>query len=280
MKKTVSSLLIVLLVLLAAGCGKQITMDEAKQIALKDAGKTAAEVSFVSESMEKKNSASDTRFQMTFVSEGGKWEYQLNGKGEILQKAMELSQEEFKQYGLIQESEAAAAAAVPKQPETSSAAAPAQTTAAAVQAAGNIGLEQAKALALQDAGKTVSEVSFTKTKEDREAFGIEYEIEFYTKDAEYEYEIRQDGTVTKREMKPFTVQTQNVSGTAVSLEQAKALALANAGVNAADVIFTEAKTDFDDGITKYEIEFRSGSTKWEFEVNAANGQILKAEKEN
>ncbi len=63
----------------------------------------------------------------------------------------------------------------------------------------SITLEEAKEAALKDAGLSGEDVTFTKTKKDKEG-GIEiYEIEFVTEDTEYEYEIRAvEGTVYSR----------------------------------------------------------------------------------
>ncbi len=63
----------------------------------------------------------------------------------------------------------------------------------------------------------------------------------------------------------------------LTLEQAKAKALADAGVKAADAAFTEQKQDYDDGRAVYEFTFSTASTRYEYEIARANGQILKRE---
>ena len=52
-----------------------------------------------------------------------------------------------------------------------------------------IGADKAKSIALKDAGLSSSSVTFTKAKLDREDGVRVYEIEFFTSDKEYEYEI-------------------------------------------------------------------------------------------
>ena len=52
-----------------------------------------------------------------------------------------------------------------------------------------IGVDKAKSIALKDAGLSSSSVTFTKAKLDREDGVRVYEIEFFTSDKEYEYEI-------------------------------------------------------------------------------------------
>lgn len=60
--------------------------------------------------------------------------------------------------------------------------------------------QAAKDIALSDAGQKKEEVTFTKTKLDRESPAPVYEIEFYTDEKEYEYEINaQTGSVRDKE---------------------------------------------------------------------------------
>ena len=48
----------------------------------------------------------------------------------------------------------------------------------------------------------------------------------------------------------------------------------HAGLSAAEVSFTKAKLEKDDGLRKYEIEFIKGSTEYEYEIDAATGSVL------
>lgn len=52
-----------------------------------------------------------------------------------------------------------------------------------------IGVDKAKTIALKDAGLSASSVTFTKAKLDRDDGVAVYEIEFYSGNTEYEYEI-------------------------------------------------------------------------------------------
>ena len=63
------------------------------------------------------------------------------------------------------------------------------------------------------------------------------------------------------------------SGTAITLDEAKAAALAKAGLAENQVTFTKTAQDWDDGRTVYEIEFVSGDMEYEVEVNTENGNI-------
>ncbi len=65
----------------------------------------------------------------------------------------------------------------------------------------------------------------------------------------------------------------------IDLEAAKTIALQNAGVDSANVVFTKAELDYDDGVAEYEVEFVAGSTKYEYEISAADGTVLKSSQE-
>ncbi len=59
----------------------------------------------------------------------------------------------------------------------------------------------------------------------------------------------------------------------ITLEKAKSIALADAGVAASRVTFTEAKLDSDDGVAVYDIDFYTQTHEYEYEINAATGAV-------
>ena len=61
----------------------------------------------------------------------------------------------------------------------------------------------------------------------------------------------------------------------LTLEEAKAKALAHAGLKADQVTFTEAKLDWDDGKEVYDIEFYTADYKeYDYEIDARTGAVL------
>ena len=76
-----------------------------------------------------------------------------------------------------------------------------------------------------------------------------------------------------------TQQTAPVSGE-ITLDRAKEIALQKAGLTAADVTFTEAKRDRDDGRDVYDIEFRRGRTEYSVEISVSDGAIISWEVDN
>lgn len=75
-----------------------------------------------------------------------------------------------------------------------------------------ISLVEAKVAALKDAGLKEEEVSFTETYLDRDDRRQVYDIEFYSSDTEYDYEINaDDGTIRERNTDTFRIQADNSS---------------------------------------------------------------------
>lgn len=65
----------------------------------------------------------------------------------------------------------------------------------------------------------------------------------------------------------------------IKLEKAKKIALDKAGLKEKDVLFEEARLDFDDGKWVYDIEFRQGLIEYNFEIDATDGRIIEWEKD-
>lgn len=139
--------------------------------------------------------------------------------------------------------------------------------------------DAAKQTALSHAGLSAGNVTFTKCKLDSDDGMLIYEIEFIASGTEYEYEINaQTGAIIKSESD--TVQqtpNQPNPSAAISLDDAKQIALDDAGLQAKAVTFTKSKQDRDDGQPIYEIEFIASGTEYEYEINAQTGAIVKKE---
>ena len=73
--------------------------------------------------------------------------------------------------------------------------------------------------------------------------------------------------------------SQNASGNSQSgqvdtMDSAKAIALADAGLTEEEVTFTKEKLDWDDGVAVYNIDFHTSDMEYEYEINAATGVIM------
>lgn len=143
--------------------------------------------------------------------------------------------------------------------------------------------EKAKAIALEHAGVTEEDISFIKNKTDYEDGRLVYEVEFVTKNyREYDYEIDAGtGTVISwdYDAEDSIKTVSETASEAVSLEDAKAAALAFAGLKASDVTWGKVKQDYDDGRLIYEGTFCSASAEYEFEVDAVSGMVIDWEAE-
>lgn len=80
---------------------------------------------------------------------------------------------------------------------------------------------------------------------------------------------------------PTAQETQSVQTTGsatqssgITEDAAKAIALSDAGVQAADVTFTKVARATDDGYDKYEIEFHNSQTEYDYDIDAVSGVIL------
>lgn len=151
-----------------------------------------------------------------------------------------------------------------------------------------IGEEQAKAIALKHAGADAGKISKYEWELDGDDGIMVYEVEFTANGYEYEYEINAvSGAIIKSEKKQDGRHTGTISSSAsgnapaayITAEQAQTAALKHAGLTVEAIGKYECKLDRDDRIAHYEIEFQAGGYEYEYEINAANGAVIKCEKE-
>ena len=136
---------------------------------------------------------------------------------------------------------------------------------------GLLDLETVKALALADAGVKAADAVFTESELEWEDGVQVYDLEFRTSEAEYDYEIN---AVTGAIISKDAEGRWNNQGGPVDLEGAKAVALADAGVKAADAVFTESELEWEDGVKVYDIEFYTSEAEYDYEIDASTGAVL------
>ena len=150
---------------------------------------------------------------------------------------------------------------------------------------GPVDLEGAKAVALADAGVKAADAVFRKSELEWEDGVKVYDIEFYTSEAEYDYEINAStGAVLDKSMELFenhvpSADLQGSAGSYIGVDQAKAIAVSNSGFKAEDVIFTKTKLERDKGSVRYEVEFYKDRMEYEYSIDAYTGSILEYESE-
>ena len=143
-------------------------------------------------------------------------------------------------------------------------------------ATGNyIGKERAKEIALADAGLTYSNVTFFRVELEWDDGKPEYEVEFYSGNKEYDYEIDAvTGTIRSRDYDVENYTIPSTSTTDIGAEAAKSAALKHAGVSASNATFVQVERDWDDGRLVYEVEFYAGGKEYDYEIAAADGKVL------
>ncbi|MCD8348902.1 MAG: PepSY domain-containing protein [Lachnospiraceae bacterium] len=145
-----------------------------------------------------------------------------------------------------------------------------------------IGTEAAQNFAFADAGVDPLSVETVYTEYDYDDGEFLYEVDFTVEDTKYEYQIQAyEGSVLKKSIEYLglkkTVSWQTDTATAITLEEAKELALADTELTDEElelVTFTKEKSDEDDGISIYDIEFYTDTAKYEYEISTRTGDIL------
>lgn len=158
-----------------------------------------------------------------------------------------------------------------------------------------IGESAAKAAALSHAGVSESSTKYCNAWLEYDDGRAEcYEVEFMAGNTRYEYKIAlTSATVLESERESYGgsgssgqstgqsgSQTSGGSGTSsadIGAEKAKSIALNHAGVSASQTSEMKAEQDWDDGVLEYEVEFKAGGVEYEYTIHGGTGQILKYE---
>lgn len=160
-----------------------------------------------------------------------------------------------------------------------------------------IGESEARSIALNHAQVKEESAFFIKAYLDYDDGCVDYDVEFYVGDIEYEYEIDAasgsileydhetkkhhgsgDNSDTSKQSSPQA--TLNAAGdTYIGEAAAKSAALNHAGVAESQTRKMKVKLDREHGTMVYEVEFKSGQMEYEYEINAANAAILESDVE-
>jgi len=150
---------------------------------------------------------------------------------------------------------------------------------------------KAKTIALEHAGLNESQVTFIKAHLDRDDGRDVYDVEFYSGNTEYDYEIdAATGTILEydREIEHYSIPSNSPkpsaqppasdnTGEYIGETKAKSIALPAAGLSENQISRMEVKLDREDGKMVYEIEFNNGRTEYDYEIDAISGAILKSD---
>ena len=188
-----------------------IGMDKGVNIALQDAGFKSEEVTNLTAHYDTEDGISV--YEVSFVAGEYKYEYVVKASnGKIIEADRdELADSVSKSSDATNTEKGSSEKSEQTQTQTSETATTAETetksnisenSSSSGSASSNyIGVDKAKSVALSDAGLSAASVTFTKAKLDREDGVRVYEIEFFTQDKEYEYEISAtDGTIRSKDI--------------------------------------------------------------------------------
>lgn len=150
-------------IITADAASKYISKAKAKSIVLKNAGFKASEVEFTKVKLDKEDGV--IVYEIEFYKGTYEYSYEINAKsGKILKKEVEKEKQKKEKSSYI-------------------------------------GKSKAKSIALKHAGLKASEVDYIKVKLDKDDGIAVYEIEFYKKNKEYNYEINaKTGKIIEWEM--------------------------------------------------------------------------------
>lgn len=150
-----------------------------------------------------------------------------------------------------------------------------------------ISADKAKKIALGDAKLAEKDVTFVKVELEFEDNRLVYDVEFYSGNVEYDYDIDAvSGAIISADKdienyvipaQPSTEAPTKAQASEISVEKAKQIALSHAGVGSAR--FTKAKIDYENGVKVYEIEFKVGNMEYEYDINVLNGAIVSSSAE-
>ena len=161
----------------------------------------------------------------------------------------------------------------------------AATMAVPVLAQGQITEAQAKQIALENAGLTEDQVTFVRSHIDYDDGVMEYEVEFYSGNMEYDYDIdAMTGAIRSmdQDCEFYAPAAGNVAAAAnngaaaggITQEQAVEIALKHAGVAKANVSYLQVRPDYDDGMQQFDVEFYVGMTEYNYDIDANSGRIV------
>lgn len=163
-----------------------------------------------------------------------------------------------------------------------------------------ISMEQAQEAALEAANIDAADAEVSSATLSEVAGVTCYKVEFTSGDHAYNYSINAENgevleasyrdknaaptdstqpdtpasgaTTTPAQTAPST--NTNTATGAVDEAKAQEIALAHAGVKAADATITKSKLDYDDGRQVYEIEWYANGAKYDYEIAVATGEIV------
>lgn len=255
----------------------------AKEIAFTDAGISAEQVQYLWSKMDYDDGKAV--YDVEFVVNGVEYDYEIDAvSGTILSVDQEADNYRAANQtaGTQAASQTSGNAASQKTTAQSNSTAQTANQGSTAQQNNYIGEQAAQDAALAHAGVSAQNVSFVRTKLDWDNGRWQYEVEFYDQGTEYDYSIDAvtgevlgyDYDAEYYTANNNTAAMQTAPGAQISAEDAKAIALAHAGVSAQDAQRMEMGFDNEYGRSVYEFEWHVGWTEYSCDVDANTGEVV------
>lgn len=141
----------------------------------------------------------------------------------------------------------------------------------------DIGAEQAETIALEQAGLTAEEISRLRAVQDRDDGELEYEVEFFTDETEFDYSIAAATGAVWQESQELLRRGRQADGD-IGSDAAQAAALDHAGLTAEDTQNLTVRKQLDDGYLEYEVRWLTDTHEYEYVIDGAAGTVWQWEK--
>jgi len=139
--------------------------------------------------------------------------------------------------------------------------------------------ETAQAAALDAAHLKPEQVENIQVELDKKNGRDYYEVIFRSGGETYEYDVDAvsgkviEGRTPAGSFSTATVGDADIADS-ITVEQAKAIAFKDAGVNADQVKYVKTEMERDDGLIYYEVEFYNDKSEYDYEIDAKSGVIM------
>lgn len=154
---------------------------KARAIALRDAGLKENQISFVRIRLDRENGRNE--YDIEFYSNGVEYDYEIDARtGAIMEKDKDIENYRIPKKQVNKTTASKTAPKVTQKPKSNG---------------GVIGEAKAKQIALQKAGLKANQVKFASVKLDRDDGRLEYDMEFYHGNKEYDFKIDAIGGVIR-----------------------------------------------------------------------------------
>lgn len=254
-----------------------VTADEAKAAALKDAGVSQSDI-FDFE-IELDREGTKTVYDISFETQTAEFDYEIDAaNGKVVRARKE------PRPSASENTKPSSKVTTKKTTTTAKA-----TTTTAKPTGGWLTADEAKAVAIKHAGVKEADVFDLDVELDNDSGVPTYEIDFETDEYEYTYYVfAESGKVNKafrtkqddqRLTNTTTATTTQAGKELLSKSEAKSIALKTVGIKEAGTFDWEIELDRERVNVVYEVSFDTESYEYNLEISAYSGEVIKAEKE-